>query len=42
MIRVAKEVDGVIEADVPDLALTIVPRTAWRRGTISAVTVEVV
>ena len=42
LIRVAKEKEGVIEADIPDLGLTLVPATSWRQGTIANVTVEVV
>jgi phage-related baseplate assembly protein len=42
LIRVAKEQTGVIEADVPDLGLRLVPPTKWRSGTISLVTTEVV
>ncbi len=42
LIRVAKEQAGVIEADIPDLGLTLVAATKWRKGTIANVTVEVV
>jgi phage-related baseplate assembly protein len=42
LIRVAKNHDGVVEADIPGLALTRVPATKWRKGTISNVTVAVV
>lgn len=42
LIRVAKNNDGVVEADIPGLALTLVADTKWRKGTISGVTVEVV
>jgi uncharacterized phage protein gp47/JayE len=42
LIRVAKGVPGVVEADIPDLALALVPAAKWRAGTISNVTVEVV
>ncbi|MGH1577696.1 baseplate J/gp47 family protein [Planktotalea sp.] len=42
LIRVAKDVSGVIEADVPGLTFELVSRTKWRSGTISDVTSEVV
>lgn len=42
LIRAAKDNEGVVEADIPGLALTLVADTKWRKGTISGVTVEVV
>lgn len=42
LIRVAKANAGVVEADIPGLGLVLVPDTAWRNGTITNVTVEVV
>lgn len=42
LIRVAKEQDGVIEADIPGLGLTLVSPEKWRKGIIANVTVEVV
>lgn len=41
LIRVAKAITGVIEADVPGLALVKVSENAWRDGAISSVTVAV-
>lgn len=42
LIRVAKESSGVVEADIPGLGLTLVSETAWRKGSILNVTVQVV
>lgn len=42
LIRAAKDNDGVVEADIPGLALLLVAATEWRVGTIANVTVQVV
>jgi uncharacterized phage protein gp47/JayE len=42
LVRVAKGIAGVIEADIPDLAFSSVGDTEWRSGTINTVTVQVV
>tara|TARA_R100001369_G_scaffold83666_1_gene116075 strand:- start:1932 stop:3056 length:1125 start_codon:yes stop_codon:yes gene_type:complete len=42
LIRVAKAVVGVVEADIPELTLVSVAQNAWRKGAISSVTVRTV
>lgn len=42
LIRAARAVSGVIEADTGDLALELVPPTSWRQCTSLLVSVEVV